>query len=357
MTTFERPNGIESRTGSVDRTGVIPPLEKITTIRRGEPMTWGPTPLNPFYDKVLLQQSKVQDTLHALTTEDVPESTPDHIASYVSGVFLSRFHGRSMANYDNYMTALSIDRLEYANDPSVQDIFDRSLKGQASPAELLYVRSQGALRSVELGCVSHPYGKHIEHLYTMRDVVNESAAMFGGRPVDGEKFSVKSFDVTIEGLHSGVSLGDAFMMTRKRDIAVLPDDTHIRERSSFIVRTDPLSHFDQRLSAAMHRVPIHGNDSWAQQVCQAGHLEEVIPAFLESDDYLTAIPLSTTVYAYNGAVEERIKHDQRANRSSLLEQHKDEYPEIARVLAMSRAHLGAKATDSMVYIGPDISKL
>lgn len=356
MNTFERPSGSESRVGSVDQPGVIPPLERITAIRRGDPMTWGPTPLNPFYDKVLLQQSKTQDKLHRLTTEDVPETTPEHIASYVSGVFLSRFHGRGMANYDNCMTALEMDTLEYAEDPRIRDMYDRCLKGQANPAELLYVRNQGVMRSVELGCVSHPYGKHMEHLYTMRDVINETVALYGGRFGSGEKYSVKSFDVSVQGLSNSVALGDAFMMTRKRDIAVLPDDTHIRERSSFIVRTDPQSNFDQRLAFAMHHVTIRGNDAWEKQVCQAGHLEEVIPPLLENDDYLTAIPLSTTVYAYNPTAERQIRQAQRVSQEQTVRQNENDYPEIARILARSRAHLGATAADSsIVYVGPDIS--
>lgn len=336
-------------------------FEKLAAIPRGEPLTWGATPLNPYYDGVLLQQAEVSRVLtrHA---QDAPKDIPPHIAEYAANIFISRFRGREGANYDNYQFALKKEVFDEAASPQLTEIHDRALRGHANPAELILLRDQAEMGSVELGCVSHSYGgEHIhDYLRVMRDAIDDTIDLYGGEHLQATRYRVKSFNFTDD--HR---LGDALTMTRKRDLGVLPDGTKIRERSSFIVRLDAASGFNQDLAAAMRQVSLLDDTVWPEGLMRAGQLDKVVPPLLAANNFTTIIPLATTVYAYN---KETVAQVERQKELDSTHMHQDEwhkepidfsaFPELERLMNESRQKLGAAgiSANALFYHGSPIEE-
>lgn len=286
-------------------------FDKLAEIPRGEPITWGATPLNPFYDGVLAQQVAVEHALYE-QAQNAPANMPQTVMEYVANSFMARFNGRQMANYDNYNLALNKAAFDSQTDPRLQDILDRGRRGYNSPAELLLIRQHAAMRSVELACASVTYGHNIEQLTPMRAAIDASIDLYEGTRLTDTRYSIKGFNY----------LMDAFLMTRKRDVAVLPDQTNIRERSSFIVRIDEASGFDPHLADAIHDAWRTGNSfdrEWQKYVRRVGHLDEVIPALLEQNNFEQIIPLSVTTYAYNKPIAALMEQQREAEKEAQWE--------------------------------------
>lgn len=284
------------------------PFDALELNAKSNSVQWGPSPLNAFYStEISDDQENVRHTLEIRARSVPPELGPisEEIQSFVSHSFIARFTDRVMANYDNFgkrlkrtMTDITLEEMH---------LVERSLAGDASPAELMYVRQLLGIGSIELGCLTHPYGNNIDKLDTMRGAVVDAVGIFGGTLLDEKPYyAVKQADnlymkYMTRGMH------DAFLMTRKRDLAVLPDRSLIRERSSFIVRIDEASGFDQQIAKNIRKVPVHNNPNWTQHIAIAGRLNEVVPPLLENNEFSKAIPSATTIYNFDRETIARIK--------------------------------------------------
>ena len=288
-------------------------LEKASTMQRGEPDTFGATPL----DKMIT--SRQQEMLLAELrqyTYDVPMGVSMQLASYVHETFADRFRNRAQANNDNYTSSL-LTRSAYEENPIAQEVIDRAELGFASPAELLIVQQLLGIRSVELACLTHPYGERIKPLLSeMRSAVGQSVITMGGEMINEPKahFRAKEVilnDVSPEDWATVYSLSNAerlaiaekyggvcgLLMTRKREIGYMPNGSIIKERSSFILRLDDACPITSEEYSAMLEVP--ANKDWQDEVVKAGNLDTAAEVLLSMDAFDIAIPVASTIYAHN----------------------------------------------------------
>lgn len=306
-------------------------------------LDWGATPLNTYHDpRLISHQEQVRDELEKRSLDVPPEVgyIPPEIQQYVAQNFMSRFNGRTMANIDNFSRRLRPNLVEF--DIEDRMVLAKAMWGQANPAELLHVRCVFGMASVELGCLSHPYGVLTDQdkLDDMRGSVKEAILMFGGelavREMDAAQgnfedleegldgrdvFAVKQADNTYYGGDHIHHLQKVVLVTRKRNLGLLPDGSIVRERSSFIVRVDEESGFDQELAAKMRKVKLTYNDRAMERLAKIGNIDQVLPPMIANREFGTVIPLSTTVYAFNrvtdariGARDKRIKEEVQHQR-------------------------------------------
>ncbi len=308
MSSFER----QSKFSREQQSPHLPPLEvfeKAATIPRGEPETFGSTPLD--HGLAYTQQRELLQNLQELVDTDIPEDIPENIAEYMKDTFAARFHSRGNANHENYLTALHSCE-EFADDPVASEVLSRAKLGHASPAELLLVRQMLGIRSAELACLTHPYGKRLEYITPMREAVRDSVELLGGTYDDEPETRYRVKGVVNE-IQWEADYTEGFFMTRKRNLGVMPDGTVIRERTSFILRRIAIPW--QNLQAIRR---LDAKDStWQDEAVKVGYLSDIADVLLEADEYSLVIPVSTTIYAFNPEtaalidVRESVAHEVR----------------------------------------------
>lgn len=329
-------------------------IERSSQLPKGEPYGYGATPLDRM--ATLGSQRELALTLQGYTLS-IPDDVPLTVADYVHRTFMGRFYGRAEANEENYTTSLRTKE-DFADNKAIQAMIARGELGYASPTELLILRDLLGIRSVELACVTHPYGERIEMLQEMREVVAQHVRLCQGEydPNPPTRFRVKE----IIGLAEGdASYTNGLLMTRKRTLATLADGTTIRERSSFVLRTDDQSLLNSVDIAALKNVDITQHD-YQDKLVEAAHLDEMAVILLKSNLFSQAIPISTTIYAFNEATAQEI-HERDHMR--LLERRAEfakQYPVLAAAAAQNYTTPSAEVFDDiegsgMLYVGPKIT--
>jgi len=266
----------------------------------GEVETYGATPLDRM--TTLSQQSEAKRNFLKLTYS-IPDNIPIEIASEVHDSFGRRFDARGEANDENFVTSLMYERQDEL-DPVIRDMVDKAKTGHASPAELLLVREAMGIRSVELACLTHPYGTNIEILDDMRTAVELAILSVGGKVFDEPevRYAVKeSIGETPTEYDTHLGL----LMTRKRIIGVLPDGTHIRERSSFILRTDDKIDLPEEVKQVLAAISAEDTD-WREKAGSSEALLAYLAELLENNHTTYAIPISSTAYAFNETTAKQV---------------------------------------------------
>lgn len=264
-------------------------ISRISTNDRGEPLSWGATPLIMSPD-TKLQQDAVKDVIGDLfSAEHVTAGVSARMAEYIEDLNMARTVNRESHNTDSfiYRGKTNLDGIPL----EALEVFNRATKGFASPAELLFISKLLSIPTIELASLTHPYGQRIEQLGEMRAAVNEAIELMGGTLVRGvrQDFEVKGSDnlrhpEAMEGLH----------MTRKTLFGQLPDGTEIIERSSFVLLIDQIP---ANIATEIRSIPY--GELWSKQVRRAGELYKLVPMLLSSDERHKAVPISTTVVAIN----------------------------------------------------------
>ncbi len=275
----------------------------------GGHLTWGNT---PFYSSP--EQYEVYKKLTERIITSAPEGTPDVIQDYVLMHFMSRFYKRQDRNSNSYD-----DRLNYYSALSEisSSTLDVALAGDcARPIDLLVLRDELGMPSIELARLTHPYGKDMDELPEMKAAVGYAVETLGGEICLGDECTTYSVD----GAHvRNMSSGNAeagFLVKRKKLVGTLPDGTIIIERSSYFLRIDNKSRLDQIIAQSMRNVVtqtmsggivenmrvlnVYETKDWQAQLAEFGNLNELMPFLLKDGEFKdVAIPLSTTIYAYN----------------------------------------------------------
>jgi len=268
---------------------------------RGEPLTWGATPLQPL-GEVIFQQKEAEMELDRLFMENIPAGTPENLADFIYDSSTMRSAHRISKNMDSfaYRHKVDFDNVDF----DTMGMYTRALSGHASPAELIHVQHVFGLPSIELASLTHPYGKpdRMALLEPMRAAVEESIVMHKGflnRNAKPELEVLRCDDIyNLESVNS-------LLMKRETPIGTVTIHSEelgifesvIVERSSFVLRIDEASGFDPKLAEAIRSIPY--GENWTRQVRRAGKLREVVPELLDSDSHEQAIPISTTTLAYS----------------------------------------------------------
>jgi len=307
-------------------------LEAASDLPYGSPETYGPPPLDRM--ATLLDQINLASAIRERTRRECPKDVPINIVWYVDDTFMRRFHSRSEANEDNYVNALYPKEM-FADNPELQEVFLKAELAKASPTELLITRKVRGIRGVALASLTHLYGNGIEMLDDMRSAVQSHVELFGGTYHEDTKTRYRVKEII--GLKNGdASLRRGLLMTRKRTLATLPDGTIIRERSSFVLRTDEASIFTDEDILKLKSVDL-SNPRYQDELVAAAQLDETVATLLESNEFSQAIPLATTIYAYNPETAARIRVRDEALRLARREKFLAEAPTLARIMDGSLA--------------------
>ena len=334
---------------------------------RGEPGTFGSTPLDKA--KTKMDQLILLDDLLQYTYA-VPTGVPLDIADYNCETFGDRFKRRMDANDENYTTSI-LHKEAFENDAEIQEVIERAEIGHAAPAELLVIRQLLGIRSVELACLTHPYGERIEeYLELMRDTVQDAITSLGGEYFEDAQPTYRLKEVLLSttsdaditelyGLKSSQALADAekyggvrgLLMTRKREIGRMPDGTIIRERSSFILRADENGVVSEDAIKAMADLPMQPN--WDDLVAIAGGLDGLSTDLLKNNEYSLAIPVATTIYAFNPETAQQVaKREKVLGVQALLNRFIDDQP-LLNLEEESHDEVTVNVgKNNMLYVGP-----
>jgi len=323
-------------------------FDDIKAFDKGDPLTWGATPLDRM--STLQQQLELVIDLQEFTYRHIPDDIDMEIIDFVHTTFAARFHGRAEANEENYMTSLNATDAVFS--PEIIEMFIRGEHGHALPAELLLIRELKGIRSVELACLTHPYGTRIEeYLEVMRKSVKDQVEFMGGSYYDEPetRYRVKE----IIGYAKGEEKFDkGVLMTRKRTLGVMPDGTIIRERSSFVLRLDDIMPVTDEERKALESVDLKSED-WQDELVRAGKLDLLADILTKMNEYSLAIPIATTIYAYNPntalLIEDRDARKLAEDKALFAK----EYPIIAAAMNSDEERLRvAEFHGDMLYFGP-----
>lgn len=269
---------------------------------RGTSATWGATPPQPRaeqYDVYLRLEKRYNDC--------APDYVPPVLKEYINLHFASRFFQRQARNSISYhdRRVQNIDVLPV----DVKDVLDRANTVQATPYELLQLRQYLDMPSIELGRSSHAYGEGMKQedgpntdLENMRSAVEYAVLANGGHVFNRDEYVTFEIDKGHVRTEESDTITIGFLMKRIIIVGVLPDSTEVIERSSFVLNLDELSKTDTLIVDTIRSINVKEDQDWREKILAIPRFEnEVVPELLRTDNFVVAIPLSTTVFALNEA--------------------------------------------------------
>lgn len=273
-------------------------------------LPWGATPFNS-RDERIAKYQKGMVRLERQMLKGKPSCVYGDMEDYVETMFLARDANRTTNNSYSISDMLYGELLE--TNSEVQDMYERASLGKASPLELLNVFESLGMGSIELAKLTHLYGYRLEHLEPMRQAIKDMIIEKNGVAFDDlqEELRVIAFDRSVT---ASAMAKSAFTIKRKRLVGLV-GETRIYERTSFIIRIDEISDFNPELAKKIRSIVT--DEPLDMQLDLEIELE--IRRLVEGNDLISTIPLSTTVYAQNPAVQEAIERRNKLvkNRAKL----------------------------------------
>lgn len=261
-------------------------VEVFSTSRRGEPLGWGPTPLNPYLPEIAEQQKQV-----AMRTDRLFDNPPFAISNNVKEYVLNSHYGRVQHRIHKNFESFS-HRVQFnLNDTpeQLQPMQQRVLTGNGSPAEAIYINTYLGVPTYEIASLVLPYGQNTELLPQMRTTVKESIDF-----CDGKTFESPIEDFQIKGANFLDSHSDdnnhakLLLITRTNTLGNLPNDAVIFERSSFVYCLDDQQYTD---ISRFEFGPL-----WSKKILNRTQLLSAVKQSLADDDFMRAIPISSTTF-------------------------------------------------------------
>ena len=283
-------------------------LELYLTNPSGEPLTWGPPPLEHRAD-IFARQKEVQSTHDKYFTNKkyAPKWATPALRDFMYEAYLARRVRRDELNSSNYACRAKID-LDGMTPVELGMVY-RAETGLASPAELLHVQRKLGVPTLALASFTHPWGNNIEKLDEQRRAINDAILMHNGVLLPGKR---RLEVLTSDNLRTPADTRYLFM-SRETDIATVYDDTTITERSTFAL---DLQLIDQDAAAEIRTVR-YDDASWSDRVIAAGNLYDSVPGLLDSDNFKAAVPSSTTTIARNKRLETVLFTDDNIRKRQL----------------------------------------
>ena len=119
------------------------------------------------------------------------------------------------------------------------------------------------------------------------------------------------------------------LMTRSTRVGLLPNDTRIIERSSFLLRLDLLP---QSLLEAVNGVVYDAE--WKKKTMQLAGFKDYVDSLLTFDNHEAAIPLSTTTFAVNDQLVSLLLNKDRMREISMGKLVRTSLVDAARLLEL-----------------------
>ena len=293
---------------------------------------WEATPVSESEHEVKGHQRAVEKMTYGMLRGGTYPYLTQQLEDYVSLIYFSREANRRTKNAESFGHSLPLDTSGLP-DPSVTARELRVIAGRAVPAEIRQVRKERRMGSAELAKLTHMFGYRLEYIDAMRaDVLKDVEAAGGTVHEDPEEeYTIIAADNSITRLNR---LSFGLTMTRIRRIATIGDAQDI-ERSSFIVRLNDHSRLDPALIKQLKAIDVRGEPEdafgkparWAQTMMELGLAAEV-KTHLDSNDFETIVPMSTTSFEYDPIVAAAIKahlKEESVSASDLIMKAREDY--------------------------------
>ena len=288
-------------------------LEMLSFTQRGEPETWGSTPLNPHREDVSKQQralTKKHQKLFPTTEGKIPFGLDVPTARFMSDCNVTRVSHRTDKNFLNYGYRGVYD---FSHLPAAYaEIVDRAETGHASPAELLFVSTLLEIPAIELASITVGYGQRMEHLEPMREAVNIGVELFNGM----NKRSTPHYQVKKASYEHGTDYADvppSLLMTRTINTGIIQEHNIIvAERSSFVLRIDAL---DKKMRKQIFNT--HADTGHLYAIEDIPGFSDLVTELFEKDAFETLVPISVTAFAVNHNYE-YLLHDEKYEEARQL---------------------------------------
>ncbi len=218
-------------------------------------------------------------------------------------------HRRNMQNYEGYSELLK--GAEPVSE-ELHPLLEHFEKGTALPDEILTIAVNTRIPSFEVGRVTSPYGKRLEHVEPFRQDVRNAIEAHGGvvfPTIQGYRSIDINPKVTYDTTGEGRIVG--FIVTYKRDVGAieLPNDSgviSIVERQVAGFRVDEASGFPQEILEKMHlamKDPGTKWDgekdlNWHEELLATGCLDFIETAVQTDSLEDFVVPQSTTIYGF-----------------------------------------------------------
>jgi len=268
-------------------------LKALEQTSRGEPLTWGATPLEPYRKDVAEQQREVGRKISELfpkRAKTVPFGLSWDTARFIEDNYIMRTQRRVSRNYDNYQYRGKFDISDIPQE--ALGFVERCNTGHASPAEIMATIDMEQIAAADVATLTIPYGQRIEHLEPMREAIREGAAIHGGEllplkptlEVRNANFLTPIYEATEPSL----------LMTRTYDTAKIDVNTKIMERSSFNVVLPRLA---PELSQVIQEIQY--NEEWSARILALRGFEKAVLDALSANRHEVAVPVSVTALEVN----------------------------------------------------------
>jgi len=297
------------------------PERDSASIERPRIDTWGASPIDPSSPEVRARQYEMSTTLvnraDKALDEIFPHLEPEELGKlkdYVAINVMQRAGHEDALNYESYMKRLS----PVITDEALLAAFARAQNSSALPGEVFDLRKALIAASAEGGKLSHLAGAEMAQLDIMRSAFAKEVKARGGTWYEKPETTLTPVTTDVF-MRNEPKLG-LITMNRKRHLGEFREDdgtiTYVREKSQFVLRVDPGSDLDPRLSSALRSLTLTDKDhgrtvairpDWQQRICEVEGLHDAVYRALDADAFHIAIPISTTIYVYNPDVQRAIE--------------------------------------------------
>jgi hypothetical protein len=321
-----------------------------STSRRTDYRPWETTPISEQKTEVQVHQRAVDTMTYGMLGGGSYPYKTQQLEDYVSLMYFSREANRKTKNTQSFNNSLT-PQLSPDVSGRVTPMKLRMIDGRASPSEIREVRAARGMGSAELAKLTHIFGYRLENIDLMREDVLRDVEVQGGVIHENptEEYAIIAADNSITHSHQ---LQFALTMVRIRHIATIGEAKDI-ERSSFIVLLNNQSRLDEELVKRLKSVKINGEpenengdpSNWARQMMELGLTAEV-KKHLDSNDFETIVPMSTTIFEYDPKVIAEVKalrnSEALLNTSDIIQQARQAYLKSVGGIALFGSHAPKK---------------
>lgn len=265
----------------------------------------GAMPANPYFDDQLIRRQTEIDAEFQKLFDTPPEGTPKRFAHMLRDDHMIHEVRRKMLNFEGFLEWQATDAVVPVE---LQEILDAVIHGTASVEEIFEFALHTGINAFEIGKVTHPYRRRLEHVEPFRSKV-DAAILTNGGEVYGKDFPYRSIDIRPDVTYKNNAIQiNGFIVPYKRDVGdiPLPDGTgviHVVERQLAAFRTDELSGFNQNIIKMMK----YGSFQWKTAYIDAAYQDALkntgCRGYIERSVQLDSledfvVPVSTTIYGY-----------------------------------------------------------
>jgi len=266
---------------------------------------YGATPSNMFLDEALKQRQLHIDSEFQKLFDNPPEGVPEGFALMLSNDHLIGEQRRKMMNTMAYMKWHDKHEPVSAELHEKMNFMDR---GNAFISESLDFAVETSVENLELGKLTHPYRRRLEHIGEFRTDTAEAIESHGG-VVYPKIFPYHSLAIKPDVSYSrdGSHEINGFIVRYKRDFGHidLPNNTgrlHLVERQIAGYRVDEASGFSQDVVRRMLAKKITSSQRWEDKymeyIVDTGARGFILRA-VQTDSLEDFVePVSTTIYGY-----------------------------------------------------------